>query len=574
MSFPNYSEFNLCFNDWMNVVEKYKNDFSKDSSLKVKSVVSRLNRLLSNVIDFYNQSYDGRAKYFGNECHVDNYASSMFAEELMRGSIFFALSMLLKKIEPTIRKNAQLGDWLIISRGKENNVTGTLVHVPNLHEVQFTKYPEKTVILTENVSGNEEIPVNCSCLVIIKSENYPDILAHVSVRARNLNVPFAVCFNEGKANDIMKMLNKKVEVNLRNQEVIFSEYKGGFKKDDDDEDSEEEKKVQVVKTGEKYKKIFLELNEFDKNCVGAKSNNTKKLFGKVSDCPWLKYPESFAIPFNVHEYFMHLDENESIAEEIEEYIEKIGKAIKKEQITELLKKCQDLTMKLKFVENSETKKLKDRLLNFGIKSSDFNAAFKAIKSVWASKFNERAFIATSKVGISLTDIRMAVLCQKIIPAEYAYVIHTKNPSTNDKNEVFAEVCNGMGEALVGAYEGQSFSFSYNKNNRNFDIKSYPNKSIALRNSGFIFRSDSNTEDLEGFSGAGLFDSIPMVEDNEVEMSYHNDRIFTDKGFAENMIKKIAELGMGVEKLYGGMPQDIEGVYYNNNFYIVQTRPQV
>ena len=576
ISYPNYSEFNICLDDWFNVVEKFKNEnnFSKEAMLKVKSVVSRLNRLLSNVIDFYNQNFEGRAKYFGKECGVDNYASSMFAEELMRGSIFFALSMLLKKIEPTIRQNAQLGDWLIISRGKENQVKGKMIHVPNLHDVQFTKYPEKTVILTENVSGNEEVPINCSCLIIIKSENYPDILAHVSVRARNLNVPFAVCFNEDKANNIMKLLNKKVAVNLENQEVLIKETTMGDKNNNQkDEEEEEIKKVQVLKTGDKYKKIYLELSEFDKNIVGAKSNNTKKLFGSVPGCDWLKYPESFAIPFNVHEYFMSLDENKSIAEEIEEYIEKIKMAIKKDLISDLLTKCKNLTMKLKFVENSETKQLKDRLIKFGIKPNEFDLAFKAIKSVWASKFNERAYIATSKVGITINDIRMAVLCQKIIPAEYAYVIHTKNPSTNNEDEVFAEVCIGMGEALVGAYEGQSLSFAYSKKNKSYDIKSFPNNSIALKNSGFIFRSDSNTEDLEGFSGAGLFDSVPMIEDHEVEVNYHKDKIFCDGGFRDHLIRRIAELGVGVEKMYG-MPQDIEGVYYDNNFYIVQTRPQV
>ena len=78
----------------------------------------------------------------------------MFAEEMIRGSIFFALSMLLKKIEPTIRNDAKLGDWLIISRGKEDSVSGNLIHVPNLHEVQLTKYPEKTIILSENVRRN------------------------------------------------------------------------------------------------------------------------------------------------------------------------------------------------------------------------------------------------------------------------------------------------------------------------------------------------------------------------------------------------------------------------------------
>ncbi len=57
---------------------------------------------------------------------------------------------------------------------------------------------------------------------------------------------------------------------------------------------------------------------------------------------------------------------------------------------------------------------------------------------------------------------MAVLVQKIIPADYAFVIHTKNPSTNDDKELYAEVVVGMGETLVGTYEGQSLAFSFNK----------------------------------------------------------------------------------------------------------------
>ncbi len=168
---------------------------------------------------------------------------------------------------------------------------------------------------------------------------------------------------------------------------------------------------------------------------------------------------------------------------------------------------------------------------------------------------------------------MSILCQKIIPAEYSFVIHTKNPLTNNKNQLFAEVVYGMGETLVGAYEGQSFSFVYYKDKNNYEIKSYPNKSISLKNSGFIFRSDSNMEDLEGFSGAGLFDSVPMVDDKEIEMSYADNQLFHDKNFVNNIINKISLLGIGVEKLYN-VEQDIEGVYYNGEFYIVQTRPQV
>ena len=170
---------------------------------------------------------------------------------------------------------------------------------------------------------------------------------------------------------------------------------------------------------------------------------------------------------------------------------------------------------------------------------------------------------------------MEVLYQKIIPPEYAFVIHTKNPSVNDPNEIYSEVVNGMGETLVGFYEGHSFSFTYNKSNKNITIKSYPNiKSIVLRNSGFIFRSDSNMEDLEGFAGAGLFDSVLMIENEVMNMGYKYSQIFKDYGFIKRLSEKIADLGIETQKLFNGEPQDIEGVYYKDEFYIVQTRPQV
>jgi len=57
---------------------------------------------------------------------------------------------------------------------------------------------------------------------------------------------------------------------------------------------------------------------------------------------------------------------------------------------------------------------------------------------------------------------MAVLIQKIIPAEYAFVIHTKNPMNESTDEMYVEVVRGLGETLVGNYPGQAFSFTINK----------------------------------------------------------------------------------------------------------------
>ena len=105
------------------------------------------------------------------------------------------------------------------------------------------------------------------------------------------------------------------------------------------------------------------------------------------------------------------------------------------------------------------------------------------------------------------------------------------------------------------------------------VTSYPNKSISLKSEVFIFRSDSNTEDLEGFAGAGLFDSIPINKMKEIHMSYNQTEFFTNKSKIEQMMEKISQLGIEVENIYN-TPQDIEGVFKNSDIYIVQTRPQV
>ena len=53
---------------------------------------------------------------------------------------------------------------------------------------------------------------------------------------------------------------------------------------------------------------------------------------------------------------------------------------------------------------------------------------------------------------------MSLLLQ-VVPAQYAFVVHTANPISKQKGETFGEVVMGMGEALVGNYPGRALSFS-------------------------------------------------------------------------------------------------------------------
>jgi alpha-glucan,water dikinase len=79
--------------------------------------------------------------------------------------------------------------------------------------------------------------------------------------------------------------------------------------------------------------------------------------------------------------------------------------------------------------------------------------------------------------------------------------------------------------------------------------------------------------LEGFAGAGLFDSITINNFKLVKMAYHKNALFTDEKFVSKLILTISQLGVDVEKIYNS-PQDIEGAFSNGEIFILQTRPQV
>ena len=55
--------------------------------------------------------------------------------------------------------------------------------------------------------------------------------------------------------------------------------------------------------------------------------------------------------------------------------------------------------------------------------------WQAIKSVWASQWNTRALLALRKAGLDHSALKMAVLCQQVVDASYAFVAHTRHPTT-------------------------------------------------------------------------------------------------------------------------------------------------
>ena len=93
------------------------------------------------------------------------------------------------------------------------------------------------------------------------------------------------------------------------------------------------------------------------------------------------------------------------------------------------------------------------------------------------------------------------------------------------------------------------SFIYNKSSKESKVSAYPNKPKGLYSEGFFFRSDSNSEDLPNFAGAGLFDSYPLNDANEFRIKYHDDKLITDKTYREKYMNTLGKIGVLIENIY-------------------------
>lgn len=83
------------------------------------------------------------------------------------------------------------------------------MEVPALYEVQDKRYPEPTILLAQQVSGEEEIPEN---VVGVVTPDAPDILSHSSVRARNMEVLLVTCHDSEPLEEMRGYVGKLLSI--------------------------------------------------------------------------------------------------------------------------------------------------------------------------------------------------------------------------------------------------------------------------------------------------------------------------------------------------------------------------
>ena len=171
-----------------------------------------------------------------------------------------------------------------------------------------------------------------------------------------------------------------------------------------------------------------------------------------------------------------------------------------------------------------------------------DAVLAAIQRCWASLWTERAIAYREHKGLASASLRMAVVVQRLVPAEAAGVMFTADPLTGDQDRIVIEASFGLGEALVAGRVTPD-RYVVDKETLNIRDRFVGEKEVLIR---------------------------PAPAGGTLEEAVHPARRATP-ALPDHLIAGLAALGRRVETLYD-RPQDIEWALYQGQLYLLQSRP--
>lgn len=165
------------------------------------------------------------------------------------------------------------------------------------------------------------------------------------------------------------------------------------------------------------------------------------------------------------------------------------------------------------------------------------ALIAAIERCWRSLFTDRAVAYRTKQGVDAAGLAMAVVIQRLVPAESAGVLFTCDPLDPDGKRMLAEASWGLGEAVVSG-------------------RVQPDRFRLDRETGKV---------LEKHLG---LKSIRITKSGEEHVSPAEQQQFCLNDAA---LVELVAMGRKVEDFYRD-PRDIEWAYANGQCYLLQARP--
>ncbi len=172
--------------------------------------------------------------------------------------------------------------------------------------------------------------------------------------------------------------------------------------------------------------------------------------------------------------------------------------------------------------------------------TDAEGLLEAVVGCWASLWTARAIAYRDRLGIDHRTVKMAVVVQQLVPAEFAGVLFTANPVTGAQDEVVIEATPGLGEALVA------------------DLVT-PDHFVLRRRLGrwrIVERRPGRRELVIRPASAGGTEQVPAAG---------------AESLPDRALARLAGLGKLVERRFG-QPQDIEWAWVKGQVVLLQARP--
>ncbi|WZZ68349.1 hypothetical protein YC2023_079719 [Brassica napus] len=144
----------------------------------------------------------------------------------------------------------------------------------------------------------------------------PDVLSHVSVRARNGKICFATCFDSGILSDLQAMDGKVLSLKPTSADVVYREVSESELSSQSSDNLEDVPPPSISLVKKQFVgRYAISSEEFTNDLVGAKSRNIGYLKGKVPS--WVGIPTSVALPFGVFEKVLSEKANQAVSEKLQ-----------------------------------------------------------------------------------------------------------------------------------------------------------------------------------------------------------------------------------------------------------------
>jgi len=169
--------------------------------------------------------------------------------------------------------------------------------------------------------------------------------------------------------------------------------------------------------------------------------------------------------------------------------------------------------------------------------SGAEAVCAAIDRCWASLDNERARAYRRQHGIDEDGLAMAVVVQRLVPAEVAGVLFTRNPLDPEGRTMLVEASWGLGESVVS---GKVMPDRFRLDHASGKVL---DRQIAVKTQQ-VTAAGTETVPAEK-------QSVPCLDDA--------------------CLAQLADLGRQVEAFYKG-PRDVEWAWAAGRFWLLQARP--